>query len=619
MARATDWWILRQGGDPIPLNPDDLHSAFLLYWDFADVVAQCAVGVNGLLNDPALDSWLGKSGEAFKGAFAPFPGMLGASHDSYSDVAMAFKAFASNTSDQQQQADALVGKAMAAHQSIMGIAGLDDKSAQQISIAQGYGGFEAAFAGAGGNTSLGSLDVYDTKKGDVLRQWNVIQGAADQLPAILDRWNLAKRAFVGAVQEASDRANKITAISADGQSLNFGVRFQELHGNVNDLVFSPDAGGSLELAELPPAGSDPMDVKNAWAELTTAQQQALMKEHADLVGNLDGIPVADRDKANRQAMSDQLALLRAELAALQAKDPGNPLISDLQTNIKGILQIQDRATKFAQHDPPIPFYVLGFDTQGTGHVITSVGDPTTAKNVAVSVPGTSTDLGWSGFYIDASAKVQDTAANLDPNNSVASIYWQGYTAPHSILPDAAFSSWADAGQPKLASFFAGLPAVTEPGTHFTVIGHSYGSLVVGDAVKQSGMRPDDVVFIGSPGVGVDHAADLGMDPNHVWSSRYQGDPIQFTPPVSAVVEPWELSPFDPAMRFGNDPTSDVFGGKHFFSGSGFPNPDYHTAYWDDGSTSLHNISAIVANDPGKIWGETSVEAPGKFPTKPMMD
>ncbi len=39
-----------------------------------------------------------------------------------------------------------------------------------------------------------------------------------------------------------------------------------------------------------------------------------------------------------------------------------------------------------------------------------------------------------------------------------------------------------------------------------VLGHSYGSLVVGEAAARDGVHPGDVIFVGSPGVGVNHAS-----------------------------------------------------------------------------------------------------------------
>ena len=47
------------------------------------------------------------------------------------------------------------------------------------------------------------------------------------------------------------------------------------------------------------------------------------------------------------------------------------------------------------------------------------------------------------------------------------------------------------------------------GPHVTVVGHSYGSVVLGRALRDQGLEVTDAVAVGSPGMGVDDAGDLG--------------------------------------------------------------------------------------------------------------
>ena len=87
---------------------------------------------------------------------------------------------------------------------------------------------------------------------------------------------------------------------------------------------------------------------------------------------------------------------------------------------------------------------------------------------------------------------------------------------------------ADAGAPKLTAFLNGLHATSTAAgpVHYTALGHSYGSLVVGTAASQPGGIPvDDIVFVGSPGVSVDHASDLNILPGHVWAGAASNDPV----------------------------------------------------------------------------------------------
>src|SRR5574340_289316 len=49
----------------------------------------------------------------------------------------------------------------------------------------------------------------------------------------------------------------------------------------------------------PPADGTPAENASYWSALTAAQQQAIVREHPEWVGNLDGLPAAVRDIANR--------------------------------------------------------------------------------------------------------------------------------------------------------------------------------------------------------------------------------------------------------------------------------------------------------------------------------
>ncbi|MYX08027.1 hypothetical protein GTW98_14645 [Streptomyces sp. SID8375] len=60
--------------------------------------------------------------------------------------------------------------------------------------------------------------------------------------------------------------------------------------------------------------------------------------------------------------------------------------------------------------------------------------------------------------------------------------------------------------------------------HATLLGHSYGSLVSGKALTVDDVPPvDQAVFVGCPGVGVDHTSELGLDPSHVWAGTAAND------------------------------------------------------------------------------------------------
>ncbi|WP_435172571.1 alpha/beta hydrolase [Actinacidiphila sp. bgisy145] len=242
-----------------------------------------------------------------------------------------------------------------------------------------------------------------------------------------------------------------------------------------------------------------------------------------------------------------------------------------------------------------PMFLLGYDNTGNGHVAVSFGNPDKAQNTAVYVPGTGTTLDGGGSSGLNRALTLYKSAKGDKSNSTASIFWLGYDAPGWSLPGPASQSFADAGAPKLAAFVNSLATNHTGASHVTMIGHSYGTTLVGDAFAHDHMKADDVIFVGSPGVTVDKAAQLGLDPSHVWASKAKFDPI---PELSASLNPekWFDNHTD---RFGNDPTSSAFGGRTFDSGDGTDVQNAHSQYWNAGP-SLDNMTNIVIGRTDKV-------------------
>ncbi|MGH4020427.1 MAG: alpha/beta hydrolase [Pseudonocardiaceae bacterium] len=228
-------------------------------------------------------------------------------------------------------------------------------------------------------------------------------------------------------------------------------------------------------------------------------------------------------------------------------------------------------------------FLLDFDASSpNGQAVVAAGNPDTADNVVTTVPGTGSRLGEIGGHLDRSDKLVDSAHAADRFVSTAAITWIGYEAPQDLLA-AAESRYADNATRDLDQFQDGLRTSHEgPPSRNTVLGHSYGSTVVGHTAHDEGLNADGVIFIGSPGVGVDHASKLGIPPEEVWSSTAENDVIR--------MGRW-------AVR-GQDPDNPDFGGRTFTSDPG--KEDWygysgkaHSQYWDVGSSSLQNMGKIV--------------------------
>jgi pimeloyl-ACP methyl ester carboxylesterase len=124
---------------------------------------------------------------------------------------------------------------------------------------------------------------------------------------------------------------------------------------------------------------------------------------------------------------------------------------------------------------------------------------------------------------------------------VAVVAWLGYLPPPGVGPGAATAGHARAGARDLAAF---VPAYLA-GRQVTLVGHSYGALVVGLAAPRL-PQVRDVVLLGAPGAGHDRAADLGGA--RVWAALSADDWVRRIPQL-------RLGP----LGHGRRPTAPRFG------------------------------------------------------------
>jgi hypothetical protein len=261
------------------------------------------------------------------------------------------------------------------------------------------------------------------------------------------------------------------------------------------------------------------------------QQESLLFTHAGEIGALDGVPAIARDRANRSHLAELKGQVIAEIDRLRdhdnRSDDDNKRLDDAKKQLHGIEDIAKRidhpdATKGQQQA-----VLLGIDTAGTGRAIVAAGNPDTATNVATYVPGTGARLEMAGGDIDRSDKMLASATKAgSPSTSV--ITWIGYEAPQS-LPSAASESYAEGAKKDLDRFQDGLRTTHEgPPSHNTVLGHSYGSTVIGHTAHTEHINADELVVAGSPGVGVHKASDLNFPTDHVYATVAEHDMIHLS-------------------------------------------------------------------------------------------
>jgi hypothetical protein len=267
----------------------------------------------------------------------------------------------------------------------------------------------------------------------------------------------------------------------------------------------------------------------------------------------------------------------------------------LKDQLKGMTAIQGRFDQTGIDNMP-PAYLLGFDLKGNGHAIVANGNPDTADNTTVYVPGTTSKLAGAKGDIQRMQNVWDASYQLSPGKTTSTITWIGYDAPQSIVPEAMEKHWAYEGAPKLNNFLDGLQTVQggPDASHTTVIGHSYGSTTVGAASKAPGdFAADDIVVAGSPGMLVGDASDLEVGKDHVWSEAAHNDPVPLGGKAAHLggykwgVQTFHGLPYD-AGYIQTVPSDEAFGAHRMaVDTSG------HSDYWNKDSYSLWSQAAVA--------------------------
>ncbi|MDG4757132.1 alpha/beta hydrolase [Micromonospora sp. WMMD710] len=171
--------------------------------------------------------------------------------------------------------------------------------------------------------------------------------------------------------------------------------------------------------------------------------------------------------------------------------------------------------------PPYADWVAGgrrfllFDRRGDGRVVEVLGDLAGADRIAVLVPGVGStladyDRGLGGVARRAPAaqagQLYRQLRAADPAARVAVLAWLGYDPPDGVLT-AAGGVRARQGAAGLAGLLREL-AARRPAATITLVGHSYGALVVSLAATDAPVQVTDVVSLGGVGAGVRHADDL---------------------------------------------------------------------------------------------------------------
>lgn len=310
----------------------------------------------------------------------------------------------------------------------------------------------------------------------------------------------------------------------------------------------------------------PEEVSVWWALLSESEREALINKAPEKYGNLNGIDMASRARANELALNGHvdaagnripgtglIEKTKNELDALnqeieRARENGQEVSSDVldkQKNLQNRLADLKAISDQVQGNAGATLLVLEPGELGENvRAAIAIGDVDNAQHVATFVPGMGTNCRDNGrLNVEFAKNIQWAAQKVggDEAGSVATIAWMGYEAPPDITktldPSVMSIDKAEAGAEKLNGFVTGIHSWrSERGldVHQSIIPHSYGSTTAGIAMRDIGEGVvDELVYTGSPGAGVSSVGTLGVDADHTWvSATPHLDPVRGVGPDS---------------------------------------------------------------------------------------
>ncbi|MEU0554828.1 alpha/beta hydrolase [Dactylosporangium sp. NPDC006015] len=235
-------------------------------------------------------------------------------------------------------------------------------------------------------------------------------------------------------------------------------------------------------------------------------------------------------------------------------------------------QARQLATRAADlHQPPSAASPAASTAAGS----VSPGPSSVASPVGSSAASIAAGSGSPG----RSTATSGAAASVGRRGGVAVIAWLGYHPPGGIRLDAVREDAAASGADALLRFLRDVDA-----PRIVLVGHSYGSTVIGLAAARldagTGGRVTDIVALGSPGMGVDRAADLRTTAR-VWAGTAPGDWTRRLPGLRILGAGHGTHPTDPAFGATPLPVEGVTG---------------HDGYFVPGTASLDALAALANGD-----------------------
>ena len=366
-------------------------------------------------------------------------------------------------------------------------------------------------------------------------------------------------------------------------------------GSIGEFVrANPDIVTTL--LATPPAAKD---VSMWWTTMALDSRNALRSASPQLVGNLDGVPYAIRDIANRTVLDETMTQLSVTIATAD----GRTLVDNARRQLSMLTSIANAladttpspatasgATVALQHRT-----LMSLDVTGQGRAAIIMGDLRTADYVTFMVPGMFITIeGQMGYWSDAAKRMGEQQLDWhahfgETDTTVAMVAWIGYHTPN--LTNVGSMSNALEGRDSLARSVQGLQALRvgdEP--YVSIIGHSYGSTAALMALTDYDFEIDALAVVGSPGSAAQSVDELHVRNGNVYVGEADWDPV----PTSAFFgsEPGAAS--YGATVFGTTGGVDPITGKTLLRSFG------HIEYFSPETESLRNLALITIGHGASI-------------------
>lgn len=390
------------------------------------------------------------------------------------------------------------------------------------------------------------------------------------------------------------------------------------------LAVSPDLAQTLWDSPPPPE-----QVASWWKQLSPEEREKWCQAVPSIIGNLPGLDADTRIHANMiqfqrdlydgtiAADSPQAIVMQDILKALRVNEFSGPLL-DFEKLAKELTPPRGLLSYNIRHEPPLAAIAIGeTSAEKSGKVTWAVP----GMDSALGEPDRLT--GWTG----AALNIYKKQKSLERGISHMVVAWIGYDSPD--LGSVLHGDRARDGAARLSHELDGqwaadtiLGGNKEP--HTAVVGHSYGTTVVTNAVSDVAHNVQSVVLLASAGVeGSIHSVDdLHVDGggNHVYASEASRDNVagagrigsgRSDPRDSAFGAREFSSEGDPAHDLRATDGHDTIGygtdngpwySQHASKGHGYLNPD---------TEALHNTAASSLGLDGKINGGTTDHETGK--------